>query len=103
MQIVVKLLILIKKVFKLYNGSIINKKENKINVFEFDQINIDLSDYSSNTILVPKVQESSSYKLINCSLISLQDNKNEMNCDPSLIKEVNQELLKDFINQFIFL
>lgn len=86
-----------KKVFKLYNGSIINKKENKINVFEFDQINIDLSDYSSNTILVPKVQESSSYKLINCSLIYFYKIiKNEINCDPSLIKEVNQELLKRF-------
>ena len=86
-----------KKVFKLYNGSIINKKENKINVFEFDQINIDLSDYSSNTILVPKVQESSSYKLINCSLIYFYKiSENKMNCDPSLIKEVNQELLKRF-------
>ena len=36
---------------------------------------------------VPKVQESSSYKLINCSLIYFYKIiKNEINCDPSLIR-----------------
>ena len=65
-----------EKVFKLFNGSVINKKENKINVFEFDQIDINLSEYSTNTILVPKLQETSNQKLFNCSLNSfLKDPK----------------------------
>ena len=87
-----------KKVFKLFNGSVINKKNNKINVFEFDQIDINLSDYSSNTILVPKLQETSSHKLINCSFKNFINIKiiNESNCNFSLIKEINQELLKRY-------
>ena len=86
-----------KKVFKLFNGSVINKKENKINEFKFDQINIDLSKYASNTILVPKVQETSSKKLINCSVIKDVKNINGThNCDISISKEIYEELLKRF-------
>ncbi len=54
------------KIFKLFSGSVVNKKKNKINVFEFDEIDINLSDYSSNTILVPKIQETSSKELFEC-------------------------------------
>ena len=45
---------------------IINKEKKKINVFQFDQIDFNLADYSSNTILVPKIQELSSQELILC-------------------------------------
>ena len=46
-----------KKIFRLYDGKVINNNKNKINVFSFDQIDIDLSEYSTNTILAPKIQE----------------------------------------------
>ena len=86
-----------KKVFKLFNGSVINNKNNKINEFKFDQINIDLSKYSSNTILVPKVQETSSKKLIDCSLVNYGAlNKNLRNCNISISNEITEELLKRF-------
>ena len=86
-----------EKVFKLFNGSVINKKENKINVFEFDQIDINLSEYSTNTILTPKLQETSSQKLLNCSLNSFYKKfKINERCDSTLIPEINRELLKRF-------
>ena len=49
-----------KKSFQLFDGKVINVEERKINVFEFDQIDFNLADYSTNTILVPKLQERSS-------------------------------------------
>ena len=54
------------KIFRLYDGKVINKEKSKINVFKFDQIDFNLADYSTNTILVPKVQEQPSFSLIKC-------------------------------------
>ncbi len=87
-----------EKVFKLYDGSVINNKNNKINEFNFDQISINLSEYSTNTILVPKIQETSSKQLIKCFFAkkNSEDLKNFQNCDSSINKEVNQELFKRF-------
>ena len=87
-----------KKIFKLFDGSVINKKKNKINEFNFDEININLSRYSTNTILVPKVQETPSQKLINCSVIKNINKiqKDLRNCDDSIGQEINEELLKRF-------
>ena len=86
-----------QKVFKLFNGSVINKKENKINVFEFDQIDINLSEYSTNTILVPKLQETSSRKLYNCSLNSFfKIPQTDKRCGEEIMPEINRELLKRF-------
>ena len=86
-----------KKIFNLKKGSVISKKNNKINEFKFDQIILDLSKYSTNTILVPKVQETSSKKLINCSLININVSKEALrNCNNSIKKEITEELLKRF-------
>tara|TARA_X000000950_G_scaffold177120_1_gene214980 strand:+ start:1009 stop:2118 length:1110 start_codon:yes stop_codon:yes gene_type:complete len=84
------------KIFKLFNGSVINKTKNKINVFKFDQININLSEYSTNTILVPKVQETSTQNLLKCSLINYFNKKqiDLQNCNPSIKNEINTELFK---------
>ena len=37
------------KIFKLFGGKVINKDKNKINVFEFEQIDFNLADYTSST------------------------------------------------------
>ncbi len=85
-----------EKVFRLYDGKVLNNKENKINVFEFDRIDINLSSYPSNTILVPKIQETSSKNLIMCLFNHLYKKENKVfrNCNISLIKEINQEIFK---------
>ncbi len=91
-----------RKIFRLYDGKVINKDESKINIFEFDQIDFNLADYSSNTILVPKIQELPSLSLMKC-VLDLNDidylkkiNMANFNCQKSLIKEINQELFKRF-------
>ena len=87
-----------KKVFRLYEGKVINNNKNRINVFSFDQIDIDLSEYSTNTILTPKIQEMPSKILLQCSFdhIYRKINTDSRNCSASLIKDINQELFKRF-------
>ena len=89
------------KKFKLYNGEISNMERNKINNFEFEQIDFNLTNFNSSTILVPKIQELSSKNLLKC-LINLEfkkklilSNKN-INCEKNIYNEIRQELFKRF-------
>ena len=89
------------KKFKLFDGEVINKNKNEINVFKFDQIDFNLSDFTSSTILVPKIQELSSQKLFDCYFaIKKQTNINIKNndflCEEALEKNIKQELFKRF-------
>ena len=86
-----------RKIFKLSSGQVINKDKTKINVFDFDEIDFNLADYSSNTILVPKIQEMPSWLLLKCRFDknnSFENKKYNFRCSNSLLKELNQELLK---------
>ena len=76
-----------KKMF-LFNGQIITSKIdiNKNEVIKFEQLNIDLSDLSTTTIKQPKLQETSTFKLLNCFR-----NKNFQN------SECNQEIKQEII------
>ena len=89
-----------KKTFKLFNGQIINKSQNQINAFKFDQIDFNLTDFSSTTILVPKIQEYSSLSLLKCFEPKLKkyifDNLNKFKCEESMKKDIKQELFKRF-------
>ena len=89
-----------KKIFKLYSGQVINKEKSKINVFQFDEIDLNLADYSTNTILVAKVQEMPSLLLFDCRLNFLDkiivSKKYNFDCTTSKQKEIDQELLKRF-------
>ena len=55
-----------KKIFILNEGLIMNKEKSKFNIFQFEEINFDLSNYTSNTILTPKIQEIGSKQLLSC-------------------------------------
>ena len=89
-----------KKVFKLYDGQVINKDKNKINIFEFDEIDFNLADYSSNTIIVAKIQEIPSLLLLKCRFNYINKivdiKKYNFNCNDPLKKEIEQELFKRF-------
>ena len=88
-----------RKSFQLFNGKVINNEKKKINVFGFDQIDFNLADYSSNSILVPKIQERSSKDLLSCLFFfqkKISEFENKKSCDKSLKKEINQELFKRF-------
>ena len=75
-----------RKMF-LFNGQIISSKnesdENEI--IKFDQLNIDLSNLTTTTIKKPKLQETSTMKLINC--IVKNDNRSEI-CKDDVKKEI---------------
>ncbi len=84
------------KIFRLFNGKVINNEESKINVFEFEQIDFNLLDFTSNTITVPKIQEISSISLMNCFFQIKVNEINSFRCEDSLKKEIKQELIKRF-------
>ena len=89
-----------RKIFRLYSGQVVNKDVSKINVFKFDEIDFNLADYESNTIVSPKIQEMPSILLLSCitnKLIEVKENiKFNLKCQENLKNEIIQELLKRF-------
>jgi len=84
-----------QKAFKLYDGKVIDTKDSKINIFEFDQINFNLKDYSSNTITQHKIQEINTLDLIQCLYYQENfDTRKIFRCEKNVFKEIKQELLK---------
>ena len=58
---------MIKKQMILFNGQIItSKKDYKNEVIKFEQLNVDLTNLSTSTIKKPKLQETSTLKLLSC-------------------------------------
>ena len=89
------------KKFRLLNGKIIDQNEEKSIEFSFDEINFDLSKYQSKTITFPKIQETSSFKLLKCIIYNyknkIQDySETDFNCELSTIVVVQQEVLRRF-------
>ncbi len=85
-----------KKVL-LFNGQIITSKKNNTQneIIIFEQINIDLSDLNSATIKKPKLQETSTLKLLNCFIKKTFANQI---CENKLKEEITSVL-----NRRIFL
>ena len=90
-----------EKLFRLLNGKIISiNNDNRLISFEFDKIDYDLSNFSSKTIKIAKIQELPSHKILQCSL-SLMKNKPYIEkmfiCEKSRLKNLNQEIYKRLI------
>ncbi len=86
-----------KRIF-LLNGHIISSKKNKTNeVIKFEQLNIDLTNLTTTTIKKPKIQETSTLKLLSCFVV----NNNVKNiCRDDLKKEIIPVLLRRIILPF---
>ena len=83
-----------QKKFKLSDGKVINNDDSDISIFEFDEIDFNLKNFDTNTIVVPKVQEIGSLTLLSC-FFNVEGKKYiAFNCDKSLTKKIKQELLK---------
>ena len=88
-----------KKRMFLFNGQIISsKRDNKKNeIIKFEQLSIDLSELNSATVKKPKLQETSTLKLLNCFLKNRFQNKI---CEDKLKKEIipilNRRLILPF-------
>jgi len=87
-----------QKKMVLFNGQIISSnKDNKENeIIKFEQLNIDLKNLTSNVIKQPKIQETSTLKLLNC----IKKDFNEKICKEKFRKEIFPILNKTVFLQF---
>ncbi len=87
-----------KKLF-LFNGQIITSKEkiSKNEIIKFEQLIIDLSNLNSTTIKKPKLQETSSLKLINCFT---RQNFNNKFCNSDYKQEILATLNRRLVMPF---
>ena len=75
-SIIAKNGIIYEKKLLLFNGQVITSKKDTANeIIKFEQLNIDLSNLSTTTIKNPKIQETSTLKLLKC-LISEKNSSN---------------------------
>tara|TARA_B100001059_G_scaffold125090_1_gene125089 strand:+ start:231 stop:1352 length:1122 start_codon:yes stop_codon:yes gene_type:complete len=81
----------------LVNGQIISSKENNLEVVNFEQLDISLNDLSTSTIKLPKLQETSTLKLISCFFI---DNDKTGICKEDTKIEILPNLLRRLILPF---
>ncbi len=82
----------------LLNGQIISSKKNSDNeIITFEQLNIDLSNLSTNTIKKPKIQETSTLKLLGCLTLN---NKDKKFCNEGFKKEILPTLNRRLIIPF---
>ena len=82
------------KLFKLSDGRVLNNDGFKINVFDFDQIDFNLNNLTSNTIVVPKIQEIDTLTLLSCFFDIKPSKYQSFKCGDNLTKEIKKELLK---------
>ena len=83
----------------LFNGQIIStKKDSKTEIIKFEQINIDLSNLNTATIKIPKIQETSTFKLFGCLING--NSKNQIYCNQDLNKEIVSTLNRRIIIPF---
>ena len=80
----------------MLNGQIIaNKDRDKNEIIKFEQLTIDLSDVNTNTIKSPKLQETSTFQLLNCLI---KKNISNPNCDArnEVINSLNRRIVLPF-------
>ena len=95
-------------VLRLIDGHTISKINNEFTNLSFSQSDVNLSDTKSNTILVRKTQEISTYNIIKClsilkdfKLINFNNiNLDEKNCDLTNINNLIQEIYKRLLIPF---
>ncbi len=89
-----------RKKLVLFNGEIIStEKENlKNSVIKFEQLNINLTNLSTDTIKIPKLQETPTYDLLQCIFQSY--NEEILNCKKSAKKEIKTVLNRRFVLPF---
>ena len=75
-----------KRMF-LFNGQIISTKKNKENeIIKFEQLDIDLSNLTTTTIKKPKIQETSTFKLLSCFFV--KETQRSRICNKEFKKEL---------------
>ena len=97
----------------LFDGKFLNTDEQKTTVFNFLRTEFDLSNYMTQSITHPKVQELSTYFLFKCNYSFYIDKIKErffkyknvnILCNQGFVREINQELFERLIKPiYLFL
>ena len=86
-----------KKMF-LFNGQIISSSQNLENeIVKFEQLNVDLGSLTTSTIKEPKIQETSTKKLLSCFF---KKNIDKIFCNENFKKEILPTLNRRIIIPF---
>ena len=90
-----------ERIFKLFNGKIINVNDGKVTSFDFKTTNFDLSKYVTKSTTDFKIQEKKTTSILNCYInYFLLDKKyfyDDQNCNDPAIKEMQKELFTRLI------
>ena len=83
----------------LFEGQIISEKKGNIkgDVIKFEQLNVNLNDLNTRTIKKPKIQETSTVKLINCLI---GKDLNQDFCNQSFLNEIVPTLNRRIVLPF---
>ena len=82
----------------LFNGQIVSSKVNSKNeIVSFEQLNINLSNLKTTTIKKPKIQETSTLKLLNCLINKRIEDEI---CNNNYLKELKPILNRRIISPF---
>ncbi len=86
-----------KKIF-LFNGKIINSKNDLTDeIVSFEQLTVNLDNLATNTIKQPKIQETSTFTLLDCLISHNQDSKF---CNKEFKKEILPTLNRRIVIPF---
>ena len=82
----------------LFNGQIISSSQNLENeIIKFEQLNVDLGNLTTSTIKEPKIQETSTKKLLSCFF---KKNTDKIFCNENFKKEILPTLNRRIIIPF---
>ena len=85
-----------ERIFKLFNGKIINVNDGKVTSFDFKTTNFDLSKYLTKSTTDFKIQEKTTISILSCYinyfLLEREYFYDVINCNDPAIKEMQKEL-----------
>ena len=89
-----------EKKMVLFNGQILSTEKDDFssNVIKFEQLNIDLKNLQTDTIKVPKLQETGTYDLFRC--ITKSSSKEIINCKETAFNEIKTVLNRRIVLPF---
>ena len=91
----------------LYDGHIVDNNTKGSNIISYDKTLINLSNYSTQTTVDPKIQEQSTNLLFNCMISVYKHNQfykdRNLDCNKTTINIVNEEIYKRLIVPFYVL
>ena len=93
-----------ERIFRLFNGKIINVNDGRVTEFNFETTNFDLSKYLTKTITDFKIQERNTLNILDCYVNYFSLKKTYYyevtTCNDRAIKEMQKELFSRLIKPF---